>query len=305
VLELEGSAWAHLYEYDHDYGDQGRQATVELLDAYGRFYLAEEALRIQLGQFKKPFSRIRMESPWDLLLPVRGLLNRHAISKTRYAGYGGRDVGLMVSGRFKEMARLAYYLGVFSGPRYVDRTENSNWDYVARLQVRPFKGLRVAVNASHKVYHYKEGGTLTDKGLVRGASYTGNLFGADVRYKLGDLTLLIEGAMGDNVNFGPGHVLWGAHGTVAYALGLSDELVLTPAVTLEWFDPTDQDELDPAMRIAGALNLDIGEIGRLVVFADGASGEVTSWISDTGDGVGGYVTQRPATRVFIQVNMAF
>jgi hypothetical protein len=171
--------------------------------------------------------------------------------------------------------------------------------------VRLFKGLRVAVNASHKVYHYKEGGTLTDEGLVRGAAYTGNLFGADLRYKLGDFTLLIEGAFGDNVNFGPGHVLWGAHGTVAYALSLSDELVLTPAVVVEWFDPSDQDELDPAMRVAGVLNLDIGEICRVVVFAEGTSGEVTGWDADLGDGRSGYVTQRPPTRVFIQVNMAF
>ena len=161
---------------------------------------------------------------------------------------------------------------------------------VGRLQVRPFKGLRVAVNATHKLYH-------DPVGKIR----TVNLFGADLRYKLGSFTLLLEGAYGDNVTAGPEHLLWGFHGTVAYALSLSDTLVLTPAVMVEVFDPDDQIDDGRAIRFAGALNLDIFEICRVILFAEGASGDLRDYISSAAT----FRIRRVPARVFVQVNMAF
>jgi len=298
VLELEGAARLDLQDAN---GAQSSQAMLELKDAYGRFDLGREFLRVQVGQFKKPFSRLKMESPWDLLLPVRGLLNRYAVNHTQYSGYGGRDVGLMFSGRLKHLARFSWKAGIFSGPRYVDRMENSSTDYLARFQLRPFKGMRVALNMSHKVYHYKEGATQPGVVLTRGATYTGNLFGADIRFRFNDLTLLVEGALGDNLDFGPGHTLFGIHGTLAYSLEVYRNLWLIPAIMVEWFDPSDQDGYDSALRVAVALNIDIEQIIRLVVFIEGASGEIVYWDPDAG----GYVTEKPPIRTFVQLNMSF
>jgi hypothetical protein len=281
VLEFEG---AGLLETRYD-----ESAYTELKDAYGRIDV-HEALRVQVGYFKKPFSRLKMMSAFGLFLPVRGMLNRYAVARTGHGGYGGRDVGLMLSGRFNRAARLRYFIGAFSGLGFQDGLEESHKDVVGRLQVRPHKGLRVAVNATHKLYH----------DLV-GKTHTVNLFGADLRYQLGDLTLMLEGAYGDNVDAGPDHLLWGFHGTIAYALSLSDTLVLTPAVMLEVFDPDDRIDDGRAIRIAGALNLDIFEICRVILFAEGTVGDLRAYDRTA---VAARVRQVP-TRIFVQVNMAF
>jgi len=247
VLEFEGAGMLEM--------DNGRAPCTELKDAYGRIEI-DETLRVQLGHFKKPFSRLKMMSPFDLLLPARGMLNRHAVARSIHGGYGGRDAGLMLSGRFRDLARLRYYLGAFSGLGFIDGIEESHKDFVGRLQARPIKGMRVAVNASHKLYHDHDG-----------TIFTANLFGADIRYKLEGFTLLLEGAYGDNIDLGPGHTLWGFHGTLAYRWALDDSLVVTPAVMAEVFEP---DGGDRAVRLAGALNLDIVEFCRVVLFAEGA-----------------------------------
>jgi len=272
VIEFEGAGMLDL--------NNSESAYTELKDAYGRIQI-DEALRIQLGHFKKPFSRLKMMSPFDLLLPARGTLNRHAISRTSHGGYGGRDVGLMISGRFRDLARLQYYLGAFSGIGFIDGIEESHKDLVGRLQVRPVKGLRVAVNASHKLYHNPIG-----------TIFTANLFGADLRFKFEGITLLLEGAYGDNIDLGPGHTLWGFHGTLAYKLILDDDLVVTPAVMAEVFHPDDQADDDRIIRLAGALNLDIVEFCRVILFAEHALENLA----------GDY---RVPTRLFVQVNMAF
>ena len=269
VLEFEGAGMLDLNNAESHY--------TELKDAYGRIDI-DDALRVQLGHFKKPFSRLKMMSPFKLFLPARGMLNRHAVARGIHGGYGGRDVGLMISGRFRELARLQYYLGAFSGLGFIDGVEESHKDIVGRVQARPFKGLRVAVNASHKLYHDHDGNI-----------FTANLFGADIRYRIEGFTLLLEGAYGDNVDLGPGQTLWGFHGTLAYRLALDDSLVIIPAVMAEVFEP---DGGDRAVRLAGALNLDIVEFCRVILFAEGAVSNLP----------GDY---RVPTRFFVQVNMAF
>ena len=267
--------------------------TVGILDAFGRVEV-HPALVFHLGQFKRPFSRLKMESPFKNVVPARGLLNRYAVAQTSHGGYGGRDIGVMVSGRLKKLARFSYYLGVFSGPGFIDGTEESHKDIVARIQVRPFKGLRVAINASHKLYH-GDGGALL----------TANLFGADARFKLGDFILQLEGAYGDNVDAPAdlvNHRLWGAHGIVSYALRIGDELVLTPACMAEVFDSDDQDDGGRAFRLAGALNLDIGELMRVVLYAEGLiSGELEVLEQNDRSIEEDFV----GTRVMVQVNMVF
>jgi hypothetical protein len=282
VLELEGAGLIQANDVETPYG--------RVVDAYARIEI-DEGLRMQLGHFKKPFSRLKMMSPFDLFLPVRGMLNRHAVARTSQGGYGGRDIGLMLSGRLKDIARLRYFVGVFSGIGFLEGVEQSHKDFVGRVQVRPFKGLRVAVNATHKLYHDHNKETHN----------TVNLFGADLRFRHESLTVLLEGAYGDNVDAGPGHLLWGFHGTVAYALTLNDTLILTPAIMAEIFDPDDQIDEGRAVRLAGALNLDIVDICRVILFVEGSSGEMRAY--DRLEDV--EAKWSVPLRVFVQVNMAF
>jgi hypothetical protein len=288
VLEFEGAARTDLNTYEF--------SSVELKDAFGRVKV-HPALVFHLGRFKKPFSRLKLDSPFDLVVPSRGLLNRYAVAHTSHGGYGGRDIGVMLSGRLKKLARLTYYLGVFSGSGHIDGDEESHKDIVARIQVRPFKGCRLALNASHKLYH-------NDNTVL----LTANLFGADARMKFGDFALQLEGAYGDNVDAPDdlvNHRLWGAHGIASYALRIGDELVLTPAFMVEVFDPSDQDEGGRALRLAGGLNLDIGNLMRVVLFAEGlVSGEtVAKTQHDNGDWRDW--NEFVSTRIMVQVNMVF
>jgi hypothetical protein len=284
VLELEGAGRLDLNAQEF--------SAVELKDAFGRMEV-HPALVVQVGQFKKPFSRLKMDSPFDLVVPVRGLLDRNAVARTNHGGYGGRDVGVMLSGKFKKLARLGYYLGVFSGPGFLDGVEESHQDFVGRVQVRLFKGFRLALNASHKLYHD-----------IDGVPRTANLFGADARFKLGDFTLQLEGAYGDNVDAGPdveNHKLWGAHGIASYALRIGDDLVLIPAVMVEVFDPDDQQEGGRAVRLAGALNLDIGKLVRVALFAEGAAGHLK--VRHFADGA--IDDEAVPTRIMAQMSMSF
>ncbi len=319
VLEFEGAGLVGPNNQE-DFG-------VEMLDAYGRFDV-DPALRIHIGQFKKPFSRLKMMSPFDLYLPARGLLNRYAVTRrcswtprqsdvvgqhevrrACHGGYGGRDVGVMVSGRFNKIARLQYYLGVFSGPGIVEGREESHKDLVGRIQIRPFKGMRLAVNATHKVYH-------PGPDDPADLQFSATLFGADLRYKIDEFTLLLEGAFGDDLHSGPGYTLWGAHGTAAYAVSLVDELILTPAVMVEVFDAEDLDAADTrkddrVVRLALALNLDIGEICRVILFAEKGWGTLQYWDPiDAGNPNEPFpfadaMPRSVATRFFLQVNMAY
>ena len=235
------------------------------LDLYGRLQ-PHELLRITAGQFKKPFSRLRMSSPFDLVIPERGLLDRFAVSGTQYGGYGGRDIGIMLSGTYQGPVKLTYYLGAFNNP--LDRNEYHR-DYLARLQVRIIKGLVLAGNASYKRYRDSLG-TITGDGL---------LIGGDLRWTIGDFRLQLEGAYGENLGdengladylyTAEGNSLYGAHSILSYRFKINKSLDLTPAFMAEIFDPSDEREDDTAVRLAGALNLDMMKYIRIVLAAEG------------------------------------
>ena len=251
---------------------------VESRDIYVRMDL-HPLLRVTAGQFKKPFSRLKMESPFNLVIPERGLLNRFAVANTYYGGFGGRDLGLMFSGTWDGPVRLRYYLGAFNNP--LDEDEYHR-DYVARLQVRVIKGLVIAVSASHKLYdeEFSEPGYLDYRVIPR----TGNMFGADIRWTLGDFRLDIEGAIGDNTNSDDQKLdrnsfpvvsnayrstMYGVHATASYRLKIGELLLLTPAFMAEVFDPGDVEGTDAVIRLAGAVNADIGDNVRVVLSAEG------------------------------------
>lgn len=238
-------------------------------DVYARVKLARW-LRLTAGQFKKPFSRLQLTSPFELPIPERGLLDRFAVDGTWYGGFGARDLGVMASGEIVKSLHLRYFIGAFNNS--LDKARYHR-DYLARLEIRPLPGLAFGVNLSHKRYDEYD----TDQVLVTGR--TKNLLGADLSFSAGGLRLDLEGAYGDNagasdttvtaVASGYGHALWGAHLIVSYRQKIGDQLTLVPAFMAEAFDPSLTHPGDTAIRLAGALNADVGARLRVTLAGEG------------------------------------
>lgn len=232
-------------------------------DAYAEFSpFGDLDLDLTVGHFKKPFSRLRLMSPWDLDIPERGLMNDYVANGTRFGGFGARDVGLMVSGTVKGPAllsedalKLQYALGGFNS---LPGDDEYYRDVVGRTQLRLFKGLIVALNGSLKLY---------DDDGFRSAF----VWGGDVKWEWDQFKLVTEAAHGDNVN--TGGKLWGAHSTASYHVpleekwfgGLAQSPALTPAVMLEAFNPQAEQISELDWRLAAALNLDLTSQLRLVL----------------------------------------
>ncbi|MBW1871277.1 MAG: hypothetical protein JRJ19_04380, partial [Deltaproteobacteria bacterium] len=229
-----------------------------------------------------------------------------------FGGCGGRDIGLMFSGRVGESVKFRYFLGVFDGFSLVDtfykdlddptEPNASHRDYVARVQLRVVKGLVFAFHYNHKRASVIQatGGPMLD--------YTYNMFGADIRWKYHGFTLQVEGAYGDNPNAMKGHKLVGGHAIASYAINISDTVVLTPALMGELLDPDDVVDGQMATRLAGALNLDIGQHIRIILSAEGGfdeyQWEVPEYITETDLRAELERAREVPTRIFLQINVA-
>lgn len=228
---------------------------VEAKDLYAEFDVMKD-LSITVGSFKKPFSRVRLMSPWELLIPERGLFDAQVTQRTRYGGFGARDVGLMLSGEtlgpklLDDPLKLKYDLGGFSSPPSAD---NPYRDLVGRAQLRVFKGLVVAFNSSYKIYQ-------------ENSLQTAIIMGGDLKWEWDPFKLQVEGAWGDNVN--TGGQLWGSHATLSYEIPLPQKLLLTPALMLEAFNEDASQATTLDWRLAAALNLDLNKQVRFVLSLD-------------------------------------
>ncbi len=246
---------------------------VEARDVYGQIKL-NSWLDLTLGHFKKPFSRLRMMSPYDLVIPQRGLLDENAVANTKYGGFGARDIGMMLSGDvegptlYQDPLKFTYALGAFNN---LPTESNYHRDIVARAQLRLFKGLVVAANSSFKFY--EESSNLKSVAL----------YGGDIKWELDPFRLQIEGAFGDNVNTNTR--LWGAHALASYDIALSPlaelapwaaEWTLVPALMFEVFDPDVAANDDMDLRLAAALNLDINPQVRLTLGVDKVWADITA-----------------------------
>jgi len=282
----------------------------EMRDVFVRYTFLPE-FKLTVGHFKKPFSRLRLTSRWQLPVPRRGLLDDEVIGDGPFGGYGNRDAGLMLSGRIGDKVRLRYFLGVFDGMRLVesffrdpatpDEPNASHRDYVGRLQVRLLKGLVLAVNANHK-----QARIALTPGQELNRSF--NLFGGDIRYRYQDFCIQLEGAWGDNPHAMRGHKLLGGHAIVSYRWKINDTYSLTPAMMTEFLDPDDEVADGWAIRLAGALNLDIGAHTRVVLSAESGLEEyswaVPDYISPEELILETVKPREVPTRIFLQLNLS-
>lgn len=256
---------------------------VELRNAYGEFTVLPE-FKVTIGNFKKPFSRLRLASTFDLPILERGLLNDYAIRNTGYGGFGGRDFGLMFSGEHsfseikKEGLKIQYFLGTFNN----DPEDNVFYrDIVGRFQVRILKGLILALNANSKYYQVSE------------ALKNALLIGGDLKYELNDFKVQLEGSYGDNID--KNDKLWGTHVLTSYDFKIKDEFSIEPAIMVEVFDAESKvvDDLD--FRFTTALNFHINKKARVILSLDKTIEDILKTSSSLSS----------PTKVTIQTNFTF
>ena len=128
----------------------------KVCDLYFR-YKPLNQLNIQLGQYKLPFSlENELYGPTKFEFIEYSYLTTYLVrNDKKYDGISatGRDMGVQLYGSF--LARdgysiLNYNIGVFNGAGINAKDNNSSKDFIARLIVKPIKGL--SINLSPATY---------------------------------------------------------------------------------------------------------------------------------------------------------
>lgn len=139
-------------------------------------YRPSRAFRLTVGRYKRPFSRLELESTSDLPIRGRGLFNDLAIEDNQW---GDRATGAMVSGRLKA-PKLRWYLSLTNPAWSAADIDTEGLDVIGRLQLGVGKWLSVGVNGGYK-YLKLRSGSLNTWGI-----------GADARLDVGEGHLLLE-----------------------------------------------------------------------------------------------------------------
>jgi hypothetical protein len=147
-------------------------------------------LKLKAGQSKRPFSRFELRSRGKLETIHRGASNGWIINKL---GYGERDLGISLAGRFgkKKEPNISYAVGLYngSGKNAEDEDAGGAKDFVARVEGAPVPWLSLGLNGSFKFFDPDEFSKRPDFAWMSGA---------DMRLKLGDFRLFVEGLFGEN-----------------------------------------------------------------------------------------------------------
>ena len=132
-----------------DYRVQIEFASPKIVDAY-LCYKPFDELNVQLGEYKLPFSIENTD-----YVPLKYEFIEYPLSLRRLMGFNdvcglsatGRDMGAMLYGGFfnrKGYSVLGYNFGVFNGEGLNVKDKNKSKDLVARLTLRPVRGLQIA-----------------------------------------------------------------------------------------------------------------------------------------------------------------
>lgn len=132
-----------------DYRVQIEFTSPKIVDAYVR-YRPFEQLNFQLGEYKVPFSIENTD-----YVPLKYEFIEYPMALRRLMGFDdvcglsatGRDLGAMVYGGFfnkKGYSILSYDLAVLNGEGLNTKDKNKSKDIVARMTLRPARGLQVS-----------------------------------------------------------------------------------------------------------------------------------------------------------------
>jgi Phosphate-selective porin O and P len=203
-------------------------------------YRVSRALRLTVGRYKRPFSRVELTSALDLPVLRRGLLNGLLIEDNQW---GDRAVGMMASGRL-ELAKLRWYSS-FTNPSWSSSLQAEGVDAIGRVQLSPAKGVTLGVNGGYKYLRLSSQAPFTHDVAV----------GGDLGWKLGDGHLLLEGSFGD-LPFETGTPrAFGVLLLADYELTLSPVWTLQPVLFAELADANARVSQTESARLAVGLNL--------------------------------------------------
>ena len=161
-------------------------------DAYGRLKFSD-ALNVQIGQFKLPFSLENAISPTSL----EAFDNSQVISTF----CGGRDIGVALYGSLGENKFAEYSVGVFNGSGTNKADADKYKDYVGRLIINtPLDGL--AISGSFHLGNPEE----------NGARVAYNRFAAGFKGEFGRLFTRSEFLWGSDHEFSA----YGIYGLLGY-----------------------------------------------------------------------------------------
>ncbi len=203
-------------------------------------YRFSRALRLTVGRYKRPFSRLALESRVDLPVLDRGLLNDLLVEANQW---GDRAVGAMASGRL-EVAKLRWYLSL-SNPSWSPSLRSEGLDVLGRVQLSPAKGLTLGINGGYK--HLRLAGSSTG---------TDNLaIGGDIGWKIAGAHLLLEGSYA-RLPLETGRPSgFGALLMADYELELSRNWALQPVVFVELADADAELSQTESLKLAVGVNL--------------------------------------------------
>jgi phosphate-selective porin len=241
--------------------DDGPKTLRPLRDAYVRIK-PFDLLMLRVGQFKRPFSRIELTGSRTLKLVHRGISSDWISGAL---GYGARDVGAQVEGRYGKYWGLEYALGVFNGmganAREIDAQGAK--DFVGRVVGHFGKHVEVGVNVANKNW---DNPPATVSYATRAWMYGGDIA---VDYKGFDG--MIEGGYGDNfVSSMDLKKTWYVLSQFSYKIKLLKtwNVAIEPLIKGEML-MVDADNSDSRV-IAGTAgaNLYLGSLFRLMVQGD-------------------------------------
>jgi hypothetical protein len=228
-----------------------------LRDAYARVS-PFKALRVRMGQFKRPFSRLALTSHHDLRLIDRGVSYAWV---SRELDYGDRDVGFQVEGSFGKNYGLDYSLGVFNGTgrnaREID--PKGAKDFVGRVEGRLGKHVSVGANFSNKRWDNPPATV----------SYKSNalMLGADAAVDYKGFYGMVEGAYGDYFSTIELDKSWYVLALMAYKIKVTDtwDMAVEPLVKGELLTPRANVSDSRALVGTAGANLHLGKVFRLMV----------------------------------------
>jgi phosphate-selective porin O/P len=194
--------------------------------------------RLRVGRFKRPFSRLELESASTLPILRRGLFNGLALEDSQW---GDRAIGVMASGRL-DAPKLRWYLSL-TNPGWSSTLATEGLDVTGRVEWTVSKGLVLGANAAYKNIEIG-----SDR--VQEVAY-----GGDVALKLGDAHFLLESNDAPRTFVAGRPRALGALFMFNYEQRLSEAWGLEPVLFIEYAD-ADTDVLqNESLRLAVGVNL--------------------------------------------------
>lgn len=239
-------------------GDRAATSWAPMRDAFVRASF-DPAVRVRLGQFKRPYGRLSVTSLRELKLIRRGISD---VWINEELSYGERDVGFQVDGKLGKGLELHYAFGVFNGNgrNHRDNDPNGTKDFVGRVEGWFGKHLSVGFNSSNKRFDPR-----ADRNWIPPKSAW--MSGADILFKYAGLYALVEGQYGSNYRSLNQYHTGSLLALVSYKLPITDwwQIAVEPLVKGEILKVETEVRNQQILNGTAGANLLVGDIFRLMV----------------------------------------